>query len=213
MSPVPAARIMFSAAGAALITCGLFLLMFGLISLGEERLGGLDPIAVINFGPVRLPDEVTVHSRRKPPPPPPSEEPPPPRMPFREQAQPAREFPRPELPRLEPPLVAGGGWLPGGFEPAGPAADGDIIPVVRIAPVYPRDAALAGTEGWVRIEFTITESGTVKNPQIVEAEPPRVFNREAIRAILKWKFKPRVVNGVAVERQATQVIDFTLDQL
>jgi protein TonB len=51
----------------------------------------------------------------------------------------------------------------------------------------------------------------VKDARVVESEPPRVFNREAIRAILKWKFKPRVVDGVAVERRATQVIDFSLD--
>ena len=51
----------------------------------------------------------------------------------------------------------------------------------------------------------------VKDPRVIDAKPPRLFNREAIRAILKWKFKPRVIDGVAVERRATQVIDFTLD--
>jgi protein TonB len=77
--------------------------------------------------------------------------------------------------------------------------------------MYPREAAIAGIEGWVRIEFTITETGAVKDPAIVDAEPPGIFNREAMRALLKWKFKPRVVDGVAVERRATQVIDFSLD--
>ncbi len=38
-----------------------------------------------------------------------------------------------------------------------------------------------------------------------------IYGREAIRAILKWKFKPRVVDGIAVERRATQIIDFSLD--
>jgi protein TonB len=71
---------------------------------------------------------------------------------------------------------------------------------------------MSGIEGWVKVEFTITEAGTVKDAHVIESDPPRVFNREAIRAILKWKFKPRVVEGVAVERQATQVIDFSLDQ-
>ena len=70
---------------------------------------------------------------------------------------------------------------------------------------------MKGQEGWVKIEFTITETGTVKSPRVIDAEPPRVFNREAIRAILKWKFKPRVVDGVAVERLATQTIDFNLE--
>jgi protein TonB len=47
---------------------------------------------------------------------------------------------------------------------------------------------------------------------VVDSDPPRIFNREAIRAILKWKFKPRVVEGVAVERRATQLIEFNLDK-
>ena len=68
-----------------------------------------------------------------------------------------------------------------------------------------------GTEGWVKLEFTITETGTVKDPRVIDSQPPRIFNREAIRAILKWKFKPRVVDGVAVERRATQTIDFKLE--
>ena len=87
-----------------------------------------------------------------------------------------------------------------------------MSPIVRINPMYPRDAQFRGLEGWVKLEFTITEVGTVKNPKVIEADPPRVFNREALRAILKWKFKPRVIDGVAVERTATQTLDFTLDQ-
>ena len=100
----------------------------------------------------------------------------------------------------------------GNFQQVDRSAEGDIIPVVVIRPMYPREAAISGTQGWVKIEFIITEAGTVKNPRVIEAQPPRVFNREAIRAILKWKFKPRVVDGIAVERRATQVIDFTLDE-
>ena len=99
----------------------------------------------------------------------------------------------------------------GSFAQVDKDAEGDIIPVVVIRPMYPRDAAIAGLEGWVKVEFTITEVGTVKDPRVIDADPPRVFNREAVRAILKWKFKPRVVDGVAVERRATQVIDFSLD--
>jgi protein TonB len=116
-----------------------------------------------------------------------------------------------DLPRLDVPLVGGEGIFIGNFRQVDRTAEGDIVPVVVIRPMYPRDAAISGIEGWVKVEFTITETGTVKDPHIVDAQPPRVFNREAIRAIMKWKFKPRVVDGVAVERRATQVIDFTLD--
>jgi len=61
------------------------------------------------------------------------------------------------------------------------------------------------------VEFTITAIGTVQDPRVIDAEPARIFNREAIRAILKWKFKPRIVDGVAVDRRATQIIEFNLD--
>jgi protein TonB len=117
-----------------------------------------------------------------------------------------------EIPRLDVPMVGGGGIYIGNLAKLDNAAEGDIVPVVVIRPIYPRDAALSGIEGWVKVEFTITEAGTVRSPRVIEADPPRIFNREALRAILKWKFKPRVVDGVAVERLATQVIQFNLDE-
>ena len=82
--------------------------------------------------------------------------------------------------------------------------------MVRIQPQYPRRAAIAKIEGFVTIEFTITATGSVTNPKVVDAKPPRVFDRDAIRAILKWKFKPRVVDGRPVARRATQTLDFKL---
>ena len=100
----------------------------------------------------------------------------------------------------------------GNFATVDKTEEGDIIPLVVIRPMYPRDAAMKGITGWVKVEFTITEVGTVKDPRVIDAEPPRIFNREALRAILKWKFKPRVVDGIAVERPASQVIDFNLEQ-
>jgi protein TonB len=123
-----------------------------------------------------------------------------------------QDLPRIDIPDIDVPMVAGTGVFIGNFKPSDQAAEGEIIPVMVIRPMYPREAALSGTEGWVKVEFTITETGTVKDPHVIESDPPRVFNREAIRAILKWKFKPRVVNGIAVERRATQVIDFSLDK-
>ncbi len=85
------------------------------------------------------------------------------------------------------------------------------MPIVRIEPQYPREALLKGIEGWVRLRFIIREDGTVDKPQVVDANPKRLFNRAAMRAILRWKFKPRIVDGQAVSREAEQVIDFKLD--
>ena len=66
-------------------------------------------------------------------------------------------------------------------------------------------------EGFVTVQFTITETGSVTSPRVLESSPPRVFDRAAMRAILRWKFKPRIIDGVAVSRTATQTLDFTLD--
>jgi protein TonB len=121
-------------------------------------------------------------------------------------------MPKLDMPNLDVPLSGGEGIFIGNFQQVDKTAEGDIIPVVVIRPMYPREAAINKIEGWVKVEFTITEVGTVKDPRVIESEPARIFNREAIRAILKWKFKPRVVDGVAVERRATQIIDFAQDQ-
>ena len=86
----------------------------------------------------------------------------------------------------------------------------EAIPLFRIDPDYPRKAARAGKEGWVKIEFTITEHGTVINPVVVEARPRRTFNRSALAAIRKWQFKPKHANGKPVSRKASQVIEFSL---
>lgn len=206
-------RLPAAALCGAAVTLGLFLLMNQLISAAAERSSDPGSVTGIHFGKVEIPDEVVSRSRSKPPPPPPvAELPPRPMMQLSPVAQQGFAELRMELPDLEVPPAPGGGLFIGGYLQAAPASEGEIIPVVVIRPLYPREAAVAGIEGWVRVEFTITETGAVKDPTIVAADPPRVFNREALRAILKWKFKPRVVDGVAVERRATQVIDFTLDE-
>jgi len=206
-------RLPVAAMAAAAVTFGLFLFMYQLISAGGERRSELDAIAGIHFGTVEIPDEIATRSRRKPPRPPLPEDPPPrPKMAVSRTDQQVQNLPRMNLPDLDVPLVGGEGMFIGGFRQVVRNAEGDIIPMVVIRPMYPRDAAISGIEGWVKVEFTITELGTVKNPRVIDADPPRVFNREAIRAILKWKFKPRVVEGVAVERRATQIIDFNLDE-
>ena len=92
------------------------------------------------------------------------------------------------------------------------SGDGDVVPIVRITPMYPRKAAIKGIEGWVKLEFTITQDGGVSDVKILSAKPRRMFNRAAIKSILKWKFKPRVVSGKAVASRATQTIEFKLQK-
>jgi protein TonB len=206
-------RILIAAVVAIGVTFGLFLFMHKLISSGSGDRAELDAIAGIHFGPIDIPDDIATKSRRIPKkPPPPKNPPPPPKMQISKVNQVVQNMPQMDMPNIDVPMSGGEGMFIGNFQQIDQTAEGDIIPIVVIRPMYPRDAAIGGIEGWVKVEFTITAVGTVKDPRVVDSKPARIFNREAVRAILKWKFKPRVLDGVAVERRATQIIDFSLDE-
>jgi len=83
---------------------------------------------------------------------------------------------------------------PGGMN----IAEGDYLPIVRVAPVYPARALSRGIEGFVDLSFTVTAAGTVKDPIVLQSTSS-LFERAATRAVLKFKYKPRVVDGVPVE--------------
>jgi protein TonB len=93
----------------------------------------------------------------------------------------------------------------GGITVSG-GSDRDIIPLVRINPDYPRRAQERGIEGWVQFEFTITTSGTVKDVKVIDSEPKGLFEDAATKAILRWKYNPKVEEGRAVERRGVRVI-------
>lgn len=198
---------MFIAVG---VTVSLFLFMQYLISGGPGLGDRGDSPPGIRFGPVKLDEDLNVKSRRIPKkPPPPKEPPPPPKMNVQNVERVVTPMPNMNMPKLDVPMSGSGPFL-GAFASVDASSEGDIIPLVRIQPQYPRRAAIAKIEGYVTVEFTITETGTVTDPSVVDSKPPRVFDREAMRAILKWKFKPRVIDGQAVSRRATQTLEFKL---
>jgi TonB family protein len=118
------------------------------------------------------------------------------------QTQSAREQPEPTAPgpSTEPSASGPSIEVP---EPS-PVASADIVPLVRIPPDYPPEALASRTEGWVRIEFTISTNGSVRDAAVIAAEPPGVFDEAALRAISRWRYNPRIVNGIAVERSGVQ---------
>ncbi len=83
---------------------------------------------------------------------------------------------------------------PGGMN----IAEGDYLPIVRVAPVYPARALSRGLEGHVDLSFTVTTTGTVRDPVIIFSTSS-LFDRAATQAVLKFKYKPRVVDGVPVD--------------
>ena len=92
------------------------------------------------------------------------------------------------------------------------SGDGEYLPIVKVAPVYPRRALQRGIEGYVIVEFIVTKQGSVRDPVVVEANPQGIFERAAMDAALKFKYKPRVVNGEPTEVAGVQNrITFEID--
>ncbi len=93
--------------------------------------------------------------------------------------------------------------------PAGSETHGATL-VKRVPPNYPPEAARKREEGWVEVAFTVDADGKVKDVSVVNANPARIFNEAAIRAVQNWTFQPRLENGKAVEQQIKSRIEFKL---
>jgi periplasmic protein TonB len=89
--------------------------------------------------------------------------------------------------------------------------DGDVTAIIQTKPEYPPRELARGTQGWVRVQFSVTSIGTVRDAVVVDSEPEAVFDQAALKAIARWRYNPRVENGEAVERIGLQtIIRFTL---
>ena len=88
------------------------------------------------------------------------------------------------------------------------ATDGDMLPLVAIAPQYPTRAAQRGIQGWCLVSFTVDGLGNVVEDSIVvvDAEPSSIFDRSSIRAAARFKFQPRVVDGQGVAVNDVQYV-------
>ena len=90
-------------------------------------------------------------------------------------------------------------------------SDRDPLPLVRVEPQYPPQAARRGLEGWVHVRFTITTAGSIKDAVVVKSSHG-VFERPALQAVAKWKYQPQTKDGKPVEAQSETVLRFELDQ-
>ena len=76
-------------------------------------------------------------------------------------------------------------------------AEGDYLPIVKVRPMYPRRAQSRGLEGHCDLQFTVTPLGTTADVSVIECTSS-LFERASVQALLKFKYKPRVVNGTAI---------------
>ncbi|MDA7088176.1 energy transducer TonB [Pseudomonas sp. SA3-5] len=94
-------------------------------------------------------------------------------------------------------------------QPGGP--ESEVMPLNDVSPEYPRYALQRGIEGHVKLAFTINRAGAVENLRVLEAKPNNVFEREARRAAVRWRFAPRTEGGLAVAREAVKTLYFRLE--
>ena len=173
----------------ALVTFALFFLMQAIIATNEANLDEGAKGKLLDF--VRLQDDQEIETKqRKPKPPPPPDEPPP-------------DMPKPDFEASDISQGVDIGAVSVdvslSVEGGGFSSDGEYLPIVKVNPQYPRRALTRGIEGYVILEYVVTKIGGVRDPVVIEAKPPGIFNRAAINAALKYKYKPKVVNGEAID--------------
>lgn len=186
---------------AGLATGTLLLVMQHLIATSNIELNKTRAFRLTPWVRVEEPTEIKVKERTPLPPP-------------------VAEKPRTDLPESVDPSGPGARitvTLPGPLQP-GPIggragfSDGDYIPITKVLPIYPERAKQRGLEGYVVLEFTVTRIGTVENIQVVESTHS-VFDSAAIRAASRFRYKPRVIDGTAVEvRGVRNKISFQLEK-
>lgn len=183
-------RLVIGVCLGAVATFALFVLMQTLIHNEDTALDEGVQGRIVDF--VRLEEETKIQTKtRKPKPPPPPDEPPPdmPEQSFDDSSVSIGV----DIGRVNTNVDVNVGGV-GGF-----SSDGEYLPIVKVAPVYPRRAQTRGIEGHVLLEFTVTKTGAVKDPVVIESSPPGIFDRAAMQAALKFKYKPKVVNGEPID--------------
>ena len=189
---------------AAVVTSGLILTMVSLIEFADR---GLDKSEVVKLPDIFMPkqDIQTQRSVEKPDKPE-MDDTPPPEVPQQDFDQidgnaAVGQISGPSQVSARLDLNMGGGLA---------ATDGEYLPIVKVAPQYPRRALARGLEGEVLVSYTVTRQGTVRDPVVVQSTNS-VFDRAAVDSASRYKYKPRVVDGQAVEVPNVQtVIQFEL---
>lgn len=182
------ARLPVSFIVAVVVTFALFLFMHRLVALAGAALNETDSLGAIDF--VRLKRESATRKKER-------------ALPDKPQKQQQPKTPKMQMPNTGPaegtavsvatPDIDTG--LDMGGLTKGVQGDTEAVPIVRVEPIYPRNAAQMQLEGWVTLKFDIGPSGQVLNPKVIAAEPARIFDRAALNAVKKWKYKPQFQDG------------------
>lgn len=172
----------------AAVTFGLLFVMQYLIATGRDAYGDGEVARIVDF--VRVERTEVIEEKKKKP-----EKPPEPELqPQMPDPQISTSPTTLQIAMVAPPVTMNSQLGGLGFG----TGDGEYLPMVKVAPIYPPRAAARGLEGYVIVQYTVTRTGSTKDIVVVESTSS-LFDRAAVDSAAKYKYKPRVVDGVAVE--------------
>ena len=186
-------RFFIGTALAAVITVGLFFVMYSLI----KRDPVIDESKIEKIVDISMPEtEIDVNLKEaKPDKPEDPEEPPPPAE-------------TPEIADVKVDTALNMSFSPKGDVNVGlsglSVSDGEYLPIVKVAPIYPNRANTRGVEGYCIVEYTVTTAGSIRDPKPIDCQPAGYFEKASVKASLKFKYKPRVVDGEPIEVAGVQ---------
>jgi len=193
-----AVRIIIGGVLGVVITAGLFWFMQYLIETADRGLNEGTSGHLIDF--VRLKRDESIERRQLKPkkPPPPDSPPPQPPTPQMENLNPNAEKIAIQAAPVQTDIEMSGGFSLG-------VGEGDYLPIVKVAPIYPQRALSRSIEGYCVVQYTVTKNGTIRDPFVVEDQcTSSLFQQASIQAALKFKYKPRIMDGQAVEVPGVQ---------
>ena len=180
------------------VTAALFWFMQYLIETADRELNEGASGHLIDF--VRLKRDESIQRRQLKPkkPPPPDTPPPQPPTPQLDNLNPNAEKIAISAAPVETDIEMSGGFSLG-------VGEGDYLPIVKVAPIYPQRALSRGVEGFCVVQYTVTRQGTIRDPFVIEDQcTSSLFHRASVQAAMKFKYKPRVIDGQAVEVPGVQ---------
>ncbi|GAL07599.1 energy transducer TonB [Photobacterium aphoticum] len=209
-------RYLASLALALVVSLGLFWGMDKLVNKERHELTSNEDLRMVDFIRVKPEEKIQEKKRELPKPPPPKRPPPPPEMKVTSTVKPVMEQMPMDMPKLDLPVNVTGGSVLGHYSQGGGAqvtGSGGPMPLATFQPQMPRKAARSGLEkGVVLVEFTVNARGGVENVKVLKESPRKLgLGKAARKAVSKWTFKPKQVDGKPVSARLSQEIEFSVN--
>jgi protein TonB len=197
----PAANVVRLAIGlimAMAVTLSLFWLMQYLIETADRSLNDDSAGNMVDFVRVKRNENIERRQLKPKKPPLPESAPPQPPTPQLDNLNPNAEKIAISAVPVETDIEMTGSFSLG-------VGEGDYLPIVKVAPIYPNRALTRGVEGFCVVQYTVTRQGTTRDPVVIESQcTSSLFHRASVNASMKFKYKPRIIDGEAVEVPGVQ---------